>query len=114
MILRRTVQENGFNRSCFFGSQRIPQGRLYAAVHGRKTFECLSQFLVKIENILEENRILQSYTAFGSFSAILPRDNTDAAPGERNVRAPERYLNCRSCSVSIAAGRRKTESKYLQ
>jgi len=83
MIQPLWVYENRKTLVCVDSYENgVLQGRLYTAFQGMKTFDSLSQFLVKIENILEENRIPQSYTASRSFSAILPQDNADAVPGE--------------------------------
>lgn len=58
----------------------VLKGRLYTAFQEMEIFASLSQFLVKIETVLEVTRMPQSYTASRSFSTmLLPEDRTMAA-----------------------------------
>ena len=52
----------------------ILKGRFYNAYQDVATFESLSQFLVRMENLLEEHQMPQSYTAHRRFSAMLLQD----------------------------------------
>ena len=53
----------------------VLKGRFYNAYQDVSTFESLSQFLLRIENLLEEHQIPQSYTTHRKFSAILRPDD---------------------------------------
>lgn len=62
----------------------ILRGRFYNAYHDVSTFESLSQFLIKMEMLLEESQIPQAYTAHRTFSAILrPDDETSGSAQTR-------------------------------
>ena len=50
-------------------------GRLYHAQQGMSCFRSLSQFLMKMECLLEEIQEPQSYTAKRTFSSMLPSDD---------------------------------------
>ena len=56
----------------------ILRGRFYHAAHGMSNFRSLSQFLLKMESVLEEMQEPQSYTTKRTFSYMLPSDE-DAA-----------------------------------
>ena len=63
----------------------ILKGRFYNASYDVSTFESLSQFLIRMENLLEEYQIPQSYTTHRKFSALLrPDEDADYAlqPGK--------------------------------
>ncbi len=53
----------------------VPMGRFYSAGHGMCSFHSLSQFLLKMEAVLEELQEPQSYTAKRTFSTMLPSDD---------------------------------------
>ena len=56
----------------------ILRGRFYNANYEIGNFESLSQFLIRIEALLEENQTPQAYTSHRTFSAILrPDEETD-------------------------------------
>ena len=58
----------------------ILKGWFYNACHDVSTFESLSQFLIRMENLLEEYQIPQSYTTHRKFSARLrPDEDSDYA-----------------------------------
>ena len=52
----------------------ILKGRFYNAYHDYIAFESLSQFLIRMEALLEEHQTPQAYTAHRKFSAILRPD----------------------------------------
>ena len=58
----------------------IFRGRFFNAYHGASRFESLSQFLLKMESLLEETQTPQSYTAHRTFSAILRPDAESTEP----------------------------------
>ena len=58
----------------------VLKGWFYNACHDVSTFESLSQFLIRMENLLEEYQIPQSYTTHRKFSARLrPDEDSDYA-----------------------------------
>ena len=62
----------------------ILKGRFYNAYQDVGTFESLSQFLIRMEGLLEEHQTPQSYTAHRKFSAILlPDEDYTVAPQTR-------------------------------
>ena len=62
----------------------ILQGRFYNAYHDISYFESLSQFLIRMEALLEESQTPQAYTAHRTFSAILrPDDEAQTRPQAR-------------------------------
>jgi len=58
----------------------VLKGRFYTPLRGMEVFNSLSQFLVRMESVLEESRVPQSYTVSRSFSTVLPMEAPDAAP----------------------------------
>lgn len=58
----------------------VLRGRFYNACHDVSSFESLSQFLIRMEELLEESQTPQSYTSHRTFSAILRPDDEDALP----------------------------------
>jgi hypothetical protein len=52
----------------------VLKGWFYNACHDVSTFESLSQFLIRMENLLEEYQIPQSYTTHRKFSTLLRPD----------------------------------------
>jgi hypothetical protein len=58
----------------------ILRGRFYNAYHEAGSFESLSQFLIRMEALLEENQTPQAYTAHRTFSAILQPDDESSTP----------------------------------
>lgn len=72
MIQKLWVYENRKTIVCVDSYHNgVLKGRFYTAFQEMETFESLSQFLIKIENVLEEKRVPQSYTASRSFSTML-------------------------------------------
>ena len=67
----------------------VLKGRFCSAYQEVETFDSLAQFLVRMESMLEENRVPQSYTASRTFSTMLQPDGwTPASPGlHRGARA---------------------------
>ena len=62
----------------------VLRGRFYNAYHDISYFESLSQFLIRMEALLEESQTPQAYTAHRTFSAILrPDDEAQAKPQSR-------------------------------
>ena len=59
-------------------SSGILRGRFYNAYHDAGSFDSLSQFLIRMESILEENRTPQAYTSHRTFSAMLHPDEKPA------------------------------------
>ncbi len=55
----------------------VLRGRFYNAACGVSSFESLSQFLLKMESILEETQTPQAYTVHRTFSAFLHPDDED-------------------------------------
>ena len=53
----------------------VLSGRFYSASQGMSRFRSLSQFLMKMEAVLEELQEPQSYTAKRTFSTMLPSDD---------------------------------------
>ena len=49
----------------------ILRGRFYGPEQRAETFDSLSQFLLKMDTLMEETRIPQAYTATRSFSQVL-------------------------------------------
>ena len=58
----------------------ILQGRFYNAFHDAGSFESLSQFLIRMEALLEESQAPQAYTSHRTFSQILKPDDGSAPP----------------------------------
>ena len=67
----------------------VLRGRFYNAGQAAETFDSLSQFLVKMDAMLEEYQMPQSYTSPRSFSAfLLPEESgTLSGSGNRGKRA---------------------------
>lgn len=67
----------------------VLRGRFFTPFQEMQPFDSLSQFLVGIENMLEENRVLQSYTACRTFSTLLQSGGRTGQPGtnRRGARA---------------------------
>ena len=61
----------------------ILRGRFYNAYHDACSFESLSQFLIRMESLLEEHQTPQSYTTHRSFCAFLPPHPGQEAAGGR-------------------------------
>ena len=58
----------------------VPVGRICNAARETETFESLSQFLIRMENLLEEQQLPQSYTRPRSFPAMVPEIDNRIAP----------------------------------
>lgn len=58
----------------------VLKGRFYHIRHGMGSFQSLSQFLLKLEALLDQMQEPQSYTAKRSFSSALVLENEDAQP----------------------------------
>ena len=57
-------------------------GRFYSASQGMISFRSLSQFLLKMESVLEEMQEPQSYTAKRTFSTMLPSEDEIPSPAQ--------------------------------
>ena len=57
-------------------------GRFYSASQGMISFRSLSQFLLKMESVLEEMQEPQSYTAKRTFSTMLPSEDEIPSPDQ--------------------------------
>ena len=66
----------------------ILKGRFYHDWQGSVAFESLSQFLLRMENLLEELQLPQSYTAHRKFSVFLRNYR------KRGVRQSRRHKSC--------------------
>ena len=77
-----TVCVDGYDGGIF-------KGRFYHACQDAVVFQSLSQFLIRIENLLEELQAPQSYTAHRKFSALLcpDADTTLAAQTCKGAKA---------------------------
>ena len=77
-----TVCVDGYDGGIF-------KGRFYHACQDAVAFQSLSQFLIRIENLLEELQAPQSYTAHRKFSALLcpDADTTLAAQTCKGAKA---------------------------
>ena len=60
----------------------VLSGRFYHATHGMVEFRSLSQFLLRMETVLEEIQEPQSDTSRRTFSSVFPSDE-EAGPPER-------------------------------
>lgn len=68
MIEKRWVHESRKTLVCIDSYHKgIPEGRIYNAYADSESFESLSQFLIKMEAMLDELQLPQSYTATRSF-----------------------------------------------
>ena len=56
------------------------KGRFYHATHGMCSFRSLSQFLLKMETILEEMQEPQSYTSKRTFASMFASGNDAECP----------------------------------
>ncbi len=64
---------------------RTPVGRLYNPSCEGETFESLVEFLFKTDDLLNEMRFPQSFTAARTFSPALTR-NAEAPPGDERQK----------------------------
>ena len=60
----------------------VPSGRFYSTSQGMGSFRSLTQFLLKMESVLEDLQEPQSYTAKRTFSTMLPADDDMAYPSQ--------------------------------
>ena len=58
----------------------VPEGRIYDPLLGVETFKSMSQFLIKMEAMLDEAQMPQSYTAKRTFPTFTEPLDFDAAP----------------------------------
>jgi len=67
----------------------VPKGRLYSPSHDMETFASLSQFLIKMEMLLDESQAPQSFTKLRSFSAtgLSGEMNHDPSPVRKGALA---------------------------
>ena len=61
----------------------VMEGRFFSPRRGMERFSSLSQFLVRMESLLEESRVPQAYTSARSFSALLPQERAEVLPVDR-------------------------------
>lgn len=75
MIQPFWVSDNRKMTVCVDGYENgVLRGSFYNAYHDVCSFESLSQFLIRMEALLEETQIPQSYTSHRTFSSILRPD----------------------------------------
>ena len=58
----------------------VPFGRFYDASLDMKEFNSLTQFLIKVEDLLEDRGALQSYTTLRTFSPLSNRMEAESQP----------------------------------
>lgn len=79
MIQQFWVSDNRKMTICVDGYEDgILKGRFYNAYHDMTAFESLSQFLIRMEMLLEETQTPQSYTSHRTFSSMLRQDDDPA------------------------------------
>lgn len=66
----------------------VLKGRLYNAYREMECFESLMQFLIKVEAVLEEQQIPQSYTSLRKFSDLFSAE--EGAVASRLIRRGEK------------------------
>lgn len=49
----------------------VPKGRIHSHYRGTDGFESLSQFLIKLDALLDERNMPQSYTAHRTFASVM-------------------------------------------
>ena len=78
MVEKSWIQERNKTLICLDSYRDgIPEGRIYGSRFGAETFRSLSQFLIKMEELLDETQMPQSYTAKRTFPTITePLDST--------------------------------------
>ena len=71
MVQKSWVQERNKTLICLDSYRDgIPEGRIYGSHFGAESFRSLSQFLIKMEELLDETQMPQSYTAKRTFPTI--------------------------------------------
>ena len=90
MIPSVWVHESRKTIVCIDGYENgVPIGRIYNASAEPQTFESLTQFLIKMETMLDELQSPQSYTASRSFGSTqeLPETTPPTAQAKRGRKA---------------------------
>lgn len=90
MVQSAWVHESRKTIVCIDGYvQGIPIGRIYNTSSEPQTFESLTQFLIKMETMLDELQSPQSYTASRSFGLAqeLPETTPPTAQAKRGRKA---------------------------
>lgn len=89
MIAKPWVSQYQKNLVCVDSYQNgVPVGRILRPGMEPESFESLSQFLIKMEEILEERQVPQSYTATRSFNALVePLGSQPASPIRKGAGA---------------------------
>ena len=59
----------------------VLDGRIYNPCHEVENFESLTQFLIKMENLLDEQQIPQAYNTMRTFSDVFPYWSSSAPAG---------------------------------
>lgn len=66
----------------------VLKGRIYNAFQDAEAFSSLSQFLLKMEEMLDEKQVPQAYTTPRTFSSLLqPENRAPSSPIRRGARA---------------------------
>ena len=82
MIQPLWVNENRKIMICIDGYEEgVLKGRFYHAAYGMSEFRSLSQFLLKMESLLEQMQEPQSYTSKRTFSPMFAHDDNTGHPG---------------------------------
>lgn len=83
MVQNLWIPQNRKTTLCIDSYDRgVLCGRFYSAGQAAETFDSLSQFLVKMDAILEEYQMPQSYTSARSFSEfLLPEESNRRSVG---------------------------------
>lgn len=80
MIHRTWVHENRKNLICVDSYEDgVLKGRFFDAYREMESFGSLSQFLIRMEQILEDRQEPQSYTQARTFSQLLHSDGKDGS-----------------------------------
>ena len=81
MIQPLWVNENRKIMICIDGYEEgVLKGRFYHAAYGMSEFRSLSQFLLKMESLLEQMQEPQSYTSKRTFSSMFIHDDNTGRP----------------------------------
>ena len=72
MLPKMWVQENRRNLICVDSyDDGVMKGRFFDPVHQMETFDSLSQFLIRMDQLLDDRQEPQSYTEARTFSSFL-------------------------------------------
>ena len=77
------VQENAYRKHliCIDSySKGVPEGRIYNSCQEVEVFESLSQFLIKMETLLDTLQMPQAYTATRTFPTMMAQIRSQPTP----------------------------------